>query len=89
MSDDIVTRLRERSTAIGAPQPSQLCDEAADEIERLRTLLDNILERENKNNLNQLEIVRKVEADRDYWHERGHRAEKCLEFNLNKKWWKR
>ena len=40
---------------------------AADEIERLRTLLDNALERENKDNVRQLQIVRKVEADRDTW----------------------
>lgn len=39
----------------------------SDEIERLRTLLDNILEREKKDNLRQLEIVRKVEADCDLW----------------------
>lgn len=45
------------------------CREAADEIERLRTLLDNALERENKNNARQLQIVRKVEADRDRWVE--------------------
>jgi len=42
-------------------------DEAADEIERLRTLLDNALERENKDNERQLQIVRKVKADRDRW----------------------
>jgi len=74
MTDDIVTRLRLENypllhfgnhqdwcTALG------IMDEAADEIERLRALLDNALERENKDNLRQLQIVRKVEADRDRW----------------------
>ena len=63
MIDDIVTRLRNIYTL------GQLgvVHEAADEIERLRTLLDNALERENKNNLRQLEIVRKVESDRNRW----------------------
>lgn len=42
-------------------------EEAADEIERLRTLLDNTLERENKDNARQLDIVRKVESDRNRW----------------------
>ena len=65
MTDDIVTRLRNIYTL------GQLgvVHEAADEIERLRTLLDNALERENKDNARQLQIVRKVEADRDRWVE--------------------
>ena len=65
MSDDIVTRLERQ----------HWCDEddcnialiAADEIERLRKMLDAVLERENKDNARQLDIVRKVEADRDLW----------------------
>jgi hypothetical protein len=32
----------------------------------------------------------KVQADRDYWHERCLRAEQCVEFLQSKKaWWKR
>ena len=31
----------------------------------------------------------KVQAERDYWHERCLNAEQCIEFNLRKKkWWK-
>ena len=63
MADDIVTRLRNIYTL------GQLgvVHEAADEIERLRALLDVIVERENIDNARQLQIVRKVEADRDMW----------------------
>ena len=49
------------------PHRQFLLIEAGMEIERLRTLLDNALERENKDNLRQLEIVRKVESDRNRW----------------------
>jgi hypothetical protein len=69
MNDDIVTRLREH--ALEGIWDFTKCawdmQEAADEIERLRTLLDNTLERENKDNLRQLEIVCKVESDRNRW----------------------
>ena len=51
----------------GGHHDNCLYDQAADEIERLRALLDNTLERENKDNARQLQIVRKVEADRDRW----------------------
>ena len=69
MSDDIVTRLRENCGCSGGEEFGYNCTncDAADEIERLRTLLDNTLERENKDNARQLQIVRKVEADRDRW----------------------
>ena len=73
MIDDIVTRLRKQmSNEFVIDHPNMvrvptIYEEAADEIERLRTLLDNALERENKNNLRQLEIVRKVESDRNRW----------------------
>lgn len=83
MSDDIVTqltndiafRLRVQAKVsnlyeIRHPHMVRvptIYEEAADEIERLRTLLDNTLERENKDNARQLQIVRKVEADRDRW----------------------
>jgi hypothetical protein len=63
MNDDIVTRLRDTIYTGGY----LIGPKAADEIERLRTLLDNTLVRENKDNARQLEIVRKVEADRDRW----------------------
>ena len=69
MIDDIVTRLREH--ALEGIWDFTKCSwdiqDAADEIERLRTLLDNTLERENKDNLRQLEIVRKIESDRNRW----------------------
>jgi hypothetical protein len=64
MSDDIVTRLRNWHDQRDS---WQTLTEAADEIERLRLLLDNALQRENKDNLRQLEIVRKVESDRNRW----------------------
>lgn len=66
MNDDIVTRLRLRLMGDGFANPEET-SEAADEIERLRTLLNNTLERENQNNARQLELVRKVEANRDMW----------------------
>jgi hypothetical protein len=70
MSDDIVTRLRDTADYCridGNAWGWKDCLEAADEIERIRLLLDNVLERENKDNLRQLEIVRKVESDRNRW----------------------
>ena len=51
----------------GGHHDNCLYDQAADEIERLRALLDVIVERENIDNARQLQIVRKVEADRDRW----------------------
>jgi hypothetical protein len=71
MNDDIVTRLHENCGCSGTEEFGYNCTncDAADEIERLRALLDNTLERENKDNLRQLEIVRKAEADRDRWVE--------------------
>lgn len=51
----------------GGHHDNCLYDQAADEIERLRKMLDDVLERENKDNARQLEIVRKVEANRDMW----------------------
>ena len=67
MIDDIVTRLRLWASVTKGDHVIEELHRAADEIERLRTLLDNALERENKDNLRQLETVRKVEADRDRW----------------------
>ena len=69
MTDDIVTRLHENCGCYAANEFGYNCTncDAADEIERLRTLLDNALERGNKDNARQLQIVRKVEADRDRW----------------------
>ena len=70
---DVVTRLGKK--CLCCPCCEEFClycetvgqfADAADEIERLRTLLDNALERE-KDNARQLQIVRKVEADRDRW----------------------
>lgn len=64
MSDDIVTRLREEWSKC---QTCMAGNDAADEFERLRKMLDDVLERENKDNARQLDIVRKVEANRDMW----------------------
>lgn len=64
MKDDIVTRLRNEWAVC---QTCMAANEAVDEIERLRKMLDAVLERENKDNARQLEIVRKVEANRDLW----------------------
>ena len=73
MTDDIVIRLRGSAdctclfhTEHGLTRKCLFC-ESADEIERLRSLLDNTLERENRDNARQLEIVRKVGANRDMW----------------------
>ncbi len=73
MSDDILTRLQGSADCVclfhvehGLIRKCLYC-EAADEIERLRKLLDDVLERENKDNARQLDIVRKVEANRDMW----------------------
>jgi hypothetical protein len=41
--------------------------DAADEIERLQIIIDNMAERNQKQNAEQLRIVRAVEADRDRW----------------------
>ena len=81
MSDDIVTRLR--TTLAHADDVYDTMNEAADEIERLRTLLDNTSERENKDNARQLEIVRKVEADRDRWRKWGEHVFTCPNKGLN------
>ena len=65
MSDDIVTRLEQEHWCDA--DNCNLAQLAADEIERLRKMLDDVLERENKDNARQLEIVRKLEANRDLW----------------------
>jgi len=77
VTDDIVTRpeqemdfveyLRLWASVDENDQAVRDLHKAADEIERLRTLLDNTLERENKDNARQLDIVRKVELDRNRW----------------------
>lgn len=83
MSDDIVTqltndiafrlRLQAKISNLYEIQHPHMVrvptiyEEAADEIERLRKMLDDVLERGNKDNERQLDIVRKVEDDRDRW----------------------
>ena len=77
VTDDIVTRpeqemdfveyLRLWASVDANDQAVRDLHKAADEIERLRTLLNNTLERENKDNARQLDIVRKVESDRNRW----------------------
>jgi hypothetical protein len=44
-------------------------EEAADEIERLRIIIDNMAERNQKQNAEQLRIVRDIEANRDKWRD--------------------
>ena len=99
MSDDIVTQLQNDiafrlrlqakvSNLYEIQHPHMvrvptIYEEAADEIERLRTLLDNTSERENKDNARQLEIVRKVEADRDRWRKWGEHVFTCPNKGLN------
>ena len=63
--DDIVIRLRgQRTNAV-------ICEQAADEIERLRIIIDNMAERNQKQNAEHLRIVRAVEEDRDKWRNHG------------------
>jgi hypothetical protein len=69
MADDIVTRLR---TKYQGQLP--ICAEAADEIERLQIIIDNMAERNQKQNAEQLRIVRAVEADRDKWRDAATKA---------------
>lgn len=69
MADDIVTRLR---TKYQGKLP--ICAEAADEIERLQIIIDNMAERNQKQNAEQLRIVRAVEADRDKWQDAATKA---------------
>lgn len=67
MRDDIVIRLRVATVADTAESLYQLMTDAADEIERLQIIIDNMAERNQKQNAEQLRIVRAVEADRDKW----------------------
>lgn len=89
MSDDIVTLMRTDIQECDCNFRNGKCFiciieiQAADEIERLRTLLDKTLERENKDNARQLEIVRKVEADRDRWRKWGEHVYICPNKGLN------
>lgn len=71
MIDDIVTRLRGLACPeCGLPSTHNLFDEAADEIERLRIIIENMAERNQKQNSEQLRIVRALEADRDRWRDK-------------------
>ena len=91
MNDDIVTLMRTDIQECDCNFRNGKCFiciieiQAADEIERLRTLLDKTLERENKDNARQLEIVRKVEADRDRWKKWGDIAEEMYKY-LAQEW---
>ena len=71
MRDDIVIRLRVATVADTAESLYQLMTDAADEIERLQIIIDNMAERNQKQNAEQLRIVRAVEADRDKWRNNG------------------
>jgi hypothetical protein len=66
MSDDIVFRLRHIITM----GQISVVNEAADEIERLRIIIENMAERNQKQNSEQLRIVRALEADRDRWRDK-------------------
>ncbi len=89
MTDDIVTFMRTDIQECDCNFRNGKCFiciieiQAADEIERLRILLDNIVERENKNDARQLEIVRKVEADRDRWAKWGEHVFTCPNKGIN------
>jgi hypothetical protein len=69
--DDIVFRLRVATVADTADSLYQLMTDAADEIERLRIIIDNMAERSQKQNAEHLRIVRALEADRDKWRKHG------------------
>jgi hypothetical protein len=69
--DDIVIRLRVATVADSAESLYQLMTDAADEIERLRIIIDNMAERNQKQNAEHLRIVRAVEEDRDKWRKHG------------------
>lgn len=65
VSDDIVIRLRE-----GKGDDIVLFGmmyEAADEIERLQIIVENMADRNQKQNSEQLRIVRALEKNRDRW----------------------
>lgn len=79
MTDDIVGRLRKQiknEFVVEHPHTVRvptLHEQAADEIERLRTIIDNMAERNQKQNAEQLRIVRAVEADRNRWRDLANR----------------
>jgi len=50
-----------------AGELNTLLNDAYQEIERLQIIIDNMAERNQKQNAEQLRIVRAVEADRDKW----------------------
>lgn len=54
-------------------------DDLMGERERLQTTLDSMAERNQKQNAEQLRIVRAVEADRDRWRSIAERAMENLE----------
>ena len=69
--DDILIGLRVATVADTADSLYQLMTDAADEIERLRIIIDNMAERSQKQNAEHLRIVRALEADRDKWRKHG------------------
>ena len=69
--DDILIRLRVATVADTAESLYQLMTDAADEIERLQITIDNMAERNQKQNAEHLRIVRALEADRDKWRKHG------------------
>jgi hypothetical protein len=50
-----------------AGELNTLLNDAYQEIERLQIIIDDMAERNQKQNAEQLRIVRAVEADRDKW----------------------
>jgi len=52
-----------------AGELNTLLNDAYQEIERLQTIINNMAERNQKQNAEQLRIVRAVEADRDKWRD--------------------
>ena len=69
MDADIVTRLREKYSG-----QLPICTEAADEIERLRAILNNMSERNQQQNTQQFKVIRALEADRDQWRTTAQQA---------------
>lgn len=63
----IRSRLAVFASNTEAGELNTLLNDAYQEMERLQIIIDNMAERNQKQNAEQLRIVRAVEADRDKW----------------------
>ena len=61
------SRLAVFASNIEAGELNTLLNDAYQEMERLQIIVDNMAERNQKQNAEQLRIVRAVEVDRDKW----------------------